>query len=313
MDLASIASGAQPQSAYDLLRPRGVHRLREGWVVSSEADVTAALTSAWLQVTAPMLPDGEAAGLVRRMARFSEGDEHVRRRALLVDLLPPVDGLQETARAGAAHELGRAEGIVDAMGLARTVPVAVLAAALRAGDVTAQVGELCDALAPSLLPKRPAGDDVAGVLRDAVAAAGPWDDEQVDAVLALLFQARDATAALIGAALLHDGGIQQVLRTQAPTQCTLRVASRDVPLGVATVPEGERVWVLLGAVQDAAPPMTFGRGRHACPGADHAVALAQGVLDALTNGGWRRVAEQSVTWEPRPNLRMPTRVLVERS
>lgn len=310
MDLTSIASSPQPRSAYDVLRPRGVHGQPQGWVVSSETDVTAALTSPLLRVTPPPLPDGAAARLVSRMARFSDGDEHVRRRALVVDLLPAVDGLREVAQARTADELGHPGGVVDAMRLARTVPVAVLAAALGAGNVTALVGELCDALAPSLLPERPPGDDAALALRDAVAAAGAWGDEQVDAVVSLLFQARDATAALIGGALLHDG---QVLAGPAPAQCTLRVASQDAPLGEATVPAGERVWVLLGAVPDASPPMTFGRGPHACPGAAQALALAHGVVDALTAGGWRLVPGQPVQWEPRPNLRVPAQVLVERS
>jgi cytochrome P450 len=70
--------------------------------------------------------------------------------------------------------------------------------------------------------------------------------------------------------------------------------------------------VLLGAVPDAAPPMAFGRGAHACPGAAQATALAHGVVEAFTTGGWR-VTGPPVQWEPRPNLRMPAQVLMERS
>jgi cytochrome P450 len=305
MDLASIASSPQPASAYDLLRPRGVHRRPQGWVVSSEPDVTAALTSRGLAVAPPPLPDGQAAQLVRRMARFSDGDEHRRRRAHVLDLLPPTDGLQEAARTRTARELGPADGVVDAMHLARTVPVTVLAAAIGAGDVATLVGELCDALAPSLLPERPSGDAAAKALRDTVAAAKPWDADQVDAAISLLFQARDATAALIGGALLRDG--------QAPTQCTWRVAAQDVSLGGATVSAGERVWVLLGAVPEATPPMTFGRGPHACPGSAHALAVAQGVVEAFLADGWRVLPGQPMRWDPRPNLRVPAQVLMERS
>jgi cytochrome P450 len=313
MQLPLIASSPQPTSTYDLLRARGVHRQPEGWAVTGAADVDAALTSPLLRVVAPAVPDGEAADLVSRMARFSDGEQHRRRRAVVEQLLPPVEGLQEAARARATQELDRAEALVDAMVLARTVPVAVLADALAAGDVGADVGELCDALAPSLLPGRPSGDDAARAVREAVTAAGCWTAEQVDAVISLLFQARDATAALIGGALLHGAPVEQVLRAQAPTQCTLRVAAQDVPLAGASVPAGDRVWVLLGSVPDAEPPMTFGRGAHACPGAAQATALARGVVEALVTGGWRRVAEQPVQWEPRPNLRMPSLVLVERS
>jgi hypothetical protein len=98
------------------------------------------------------------------------------------------------------------------------------------GPLEAEAGRLCDALAPSLLPDRPSGDAAARALHESVTAAGSWNPEQVDALISLLVQARDATAALIGGA----------------------------------------------------------------------------------TGGWR-VTGPPVQWEPRPNLRMPAQVLMERS
>jgi hypothetical protein len=59
-------------------------------------------------------------------------------------------------------------------------------------------------------------------------------------------------------------------------------------------------------------PATFGAGPHGCPGAAHASAIAGQVVTVLRDDGWRPVTGQRVEYEPRPNIRMPVRVLVTR-
>lgn len=194
--------------------------------------------------------------------------------------------------------------------------------------VSALTGQLCDALAPSLVPPPTDSscDGAARALSQLLQDVGPWDRDHVDAAAALLFQARDATAALIGAALLADGSVhpdprhrdpgvalKQALRWDAPVQCTRRTSLADLQLGGVMVAHGEPVWVVLAAAEQGAPsrPATFGAGPHACPGAAHAVALAQGVLAGLDASGWQSVVGQDVQYEPRPNLRMPAAVLVQ--
>jgi len=41
--------------------------------------------------------------------------------------------------------------------------------------------------------------------------------------------------------------------------------------------------------------------------------LAGGFVSAVLAGGWMPIPDQPVTYEPRPNLRLPFRVMVARS
>ena len=207
----------------------------------------------------------------------------------------------------------------------------MLAVALGVADsdlrrVGTLIGRLCDALAPTLDP-RPGSPDldlVVAELTSLVQPLGPRDEEQVAAAVGVLIQARDATAALIGGTLLAadhqpdgtaDQWIEQALRHQVPVQCTRRTAVADVLLGGASVPEGSAVWVMLAAAERGphSAPATFGFGPHACPGSALACQIARGFVTAVLAGGWRPVPGQPPTYEPRPNLRLPSQVLVEQS
>lgn len=203
------------------------------------------------------------------------------------------DELRAAARERtAALVAGRDE--VDVMGeLARTVPVAVLAFALGATDIDAAVAatrRLCLALAPpegsEPTDNRPEVRELATVL----GLGGDADDEETVNVVALLFQAMDATAGLIGNALRARPGPPPVTVVH-----TLRVTRA-----------GDRRTVDLGT---AGPPLPFGAGRHRCPGEAHALALVAGVLDALDAAG-AVVVDAPDTDEPRLNLRVPTRIVV---
>jgi len=329
LSAGQLATGVRLAEQHARLREQGVHRRDDGWVVARAPDVTAALLSPALTVAAADPPVGDARRLQAVMARFCDGPQHTRRRGLLEQLLPGTPGLEAAAAQRTATALRERTGVVDVMALARRVPVEVLAAALGVPPaeltaVGALVGRLCDALAPCLgAPSAEPGDGdkAAGELTAALAALGPWDDEQLTAAAGLLFQARDATAALIGAAVLDDGGpadrdpaarVEWALRHDAPVQCTRRTAVDDVALGGVTVPGGAAVWVILAAAEQGppSPPTTFGAGPHTCPGAAHAVALARGVLSALRTENWQPVPGQPVDYEPRPNLRLPATVLV---
>lgn len=328
LPLRELATCARPHEEHAALRQRGVHRREGAWVVARPDDVVEALASPALRVP-PLVPSvGEAVRLQARMARFSDGPEHLRRRALVEAVLPEVDGTEEAARRRTEAGVGR-RTTFDAMSLARTVPVAALAAAMGVvladvGGVVELVGRLSDALAPSFspLPVPPHADAAALELEERLAPIGPWDDEHVAAAAGVLFQAGDATAALIGACVSSDDGtdgdpshrIERVLHQHAPVQCTRRVAVDDVVLGGVAVPRGATLWVVLAAGErgPGTPPATFGSGPHVCPGSSLARALAGGVVAALRDGGWRPVPGQSVRHEGRPNLRLPARIVVER-
>jgi len=300
LSAGQLATGVRLAEQHAGLREQGVHQRDDGWVVARAPDVTAALMSPALTVAAADPPVGDARRLQARMARFCDGPQHTRRRGLLEQLLPGMPGLEAAAAQRTLAALRERTGVVDVMALARRVPVEVLATALGVAPaeltvIGALVGRLCDALAPCLGPPSAEpgdGDEAARELVAALAAVGRWDDEQLAAAAGLLFQARDATAALIGAAVLDDQGsadrdpaasLEWALRHDAPVQCTRRTAVDDVALGGVTVPRGASVWVILAAAEQGPPsqPATFVAGPHACPGAAHAVALAGGVLSAL--------------------------------
>jgi cytochrome P450 len=328
LPLADLATSTQPAHEYAALRGRGVHRRDGDWVVARAADVAAALASPQLRVAPPRTAAGEAARLQAHMARFSDGTDRARRRALVAALLPDHEGIERAAAQRVRAAIGTTPGTFDVMPLARTVPVAVLAAALgiapaEVGSVVAVTGRLCDGLAPTLAapPARADVDLAAGELSALLEPLGSGDYERVAAGAGVLFQARDATAALIGAAVLGADGrpgarrqVQRALRHDPPVHCTRRVALDDVQLGGVVVPRGASVWIVLAAAEDGPPraPATFGAGAHGCPGSSLAVALASGVVAALRAGGWRAVPGQPVSYEPRPNLRLPARVLMAR-
>ena len=331
--IAELATRSDPASWHETLRSLGTHARGGQWIVSTPPDVAAALTAPALQVIRPAAGAGPAADLIARMARFCDGEAHRRRRAVTVRLLPPVAAVARRAAGHAVRYLRErpTADVLDVMPLARTLPAEAIAgamgltgpAAAKAADLT---GRLCDALSAG--PRRaataptPDADTAASELCATLRPLGLSDEDEVAAAASILFQARDATAALIGAAVLAprppESGhpavrVQSVLRHQAPVQCTRRTAVADTPIGGAVIPRGADVWIFVAAAEPGnGGPATFGGGPHGCPGATAATAIAREVLTILDAGGWRPVAGQRIDYETRPNLRLPHRVLVSR-
>ena len=230
------------------------------------------------------VPPGSVAWLRASVARFSNGADHVRRRALAVDLLASVDAdsLQHKAFARTRSIVADVE-IIDVMTrIARPVPVGVLAEALGLPDVSADVVPVAAAYHPHVTPDVAAE---AALARLVAACGGPA--EPAAARIGLLVQACDATAGLVGnglfAALTGKPAEQPVLATRR------RIDGEDVTVSLAGTP--------------------FGAGPRACPGSRHAQALAAGVLEALRGF---RLTEGETTWVSAPNLRMPAVLRVTR-
>ncbi|MET8847790.1 hypothetical protein [Amycolatopsis sp. NPDC004625] len=230
------------------------------------------------------VPLGTVAWLRASVARFSNGPDHVRRRALAVDALAPVDvdalqrnAFERTSRIAAGLD------VVDVMAdIARPVPVGVLAEALGLPDVSADVVPVAAAYHPHVTPDAAAE---AALTRLIAACGGP--SERTAARIGLLVQACDATAGLIGnelfASLTGKPAGQPVLATRR------RIGGEDVSVPLAGTP--------------------FGAGPRACPGSRHAVALATGVLEALRGF---RLTERETPWVGAPNLRLPAHLWVTR-
>jgi len=137
-------------------------------------------------------------------------------------------------------------------------PVANLAAALGLPRAVAgDVGVVASCYQPHVAVAAQAD---AAVARLVSACGGAWD-EATAARIGLLVQAHDATNALIAG-------------RRPPVPATRRIG-----------PDGTELLVDLAATP-------FGAGRHACPGRDHALALAAGALGstAVTYADLQRLA-----------------------
>ncbi len=333
LPVSEIVTSAAPSRWHGPLQSLGTHQRGQAWVVSGHKGVAAALASPALSI-APQggRATGAAADLVARMARFSDGEDHHRRRAVVSGLLPPVARVTTITADRVNDYLRRRTSTFDVMPMARQLPAEVLARSLdlpvaKADRAAFLTGVLCDALTPALSSRKlppdagdAAAEELEALLRRYLDAASP---ERVDAAISILFQARDATAALIGTAVLAGSSdrdprsagqrVEQVLRRDAPVQCTRRTAVADTTIADVTVPSGAAVWIFLAtAEQGTGIPATFGSGPHGCPGAAHATAIAKQVVTVIEAEGWRPASAQRVDYEPRPNIRVPTRVLVVR-
>jgi hypothetical protein len=133
-------------------------------------------------------------------------------------------------------------------------PVAVLAEALGiAVDPTDVV-----AVAAAYQPHTAVTPEADAAVERLVAASGGTHDERTAARIGLLVQACDATAALVRTARERKTSVADVLCDEPPVRFTRRG----------------------GALVDlASAGLPFGAGPHACPGREHALALAEGLLE----------------------------------
>jgi cytochrome P450 len=237
------------------------------------------------------VPPGSFSWLRASVARFSNGDDHIRRRALALSLLETVDAsaLQPLAEAETGSAIDRhGNRRFDAISLiAKTVPVTVLA-----GELGVRVdADALQVIALGLRPGAEAGREADAAVADALGGRPP--DELEAARLGLLVQTCDATAGLIANAFLAaEPDVTRVIDRDPPVRSTRRLDSH-----------GDQVVIDLAALG-----LPFGAGAHACPGRDHALALAAGVCSTLLARCVRTADE--VIMDSAPNLQMPARLMV---
>jgi 2-methylisocitrate lyase-like PEP mutase family enzyme len=223
-------------------------------------------------------PGAGVAWLRATVARFSSGETHRRRRALVEAELARIDpaDLRERAagtpaegdlRERVVRPLAEALGMPDPDAVARDV-VLVSGAYFGGGDAASNAAVA--RLTTRLTPKDDADD---AALEGAANRIG------------LLVQACAATAALVEAA---DGGatpapVARTLRDAPPVPVMRRVAARATRVGGQEIAEGDSVVLDLATANREHPvPLTFGAPPRACPGRAHALALADGLLGRTT-------------------------------
>ncbi|MFF7994231.1 hypothetical protein ACFZDG_31180 [Kitasatospora xanthocidica] len=273
-------------------------------------DVTAALADpALVPLPAAPVAPGAPAGVARlraAVARFSSGEPHARRRALVLADLSRLDpaalrvaaaaGFDPDVRLRVVRVLAAALGLADPEAVARdvaTVARSYFADAPDDPEADAAVARLLPAMSGG--PGRATGeqpDEEADEETDEEAdeetdeqpdeeADEETDEEAAANRIGLLVQACDATAALVDRARRHGDGPAGVLREDPPVPVMRRLAAQATEVGGVAVPAGAQVVLDIAAAQTAAPDgvaLTFGARPRICPGRSHALAIAEGIL-----------------------------------
>lgn len=245
------------------------------------------------------------------VARFSTGSAHTRRRAIATTQLSTIDiaALRESARTTTIERL--TPGLDLMTDIARTLPTELLAAAL---DLPAATPPRIAAIARAYPTGTPDPEADA-----AIELLAPDTSEETAASIALLAQAIDATAGLIGNAaflMLHhqlddpaEAIIAETLRHASPVRATKRLAATGDPIHIDLTAANRDPDVFrepdqfdpTRANRDA--HLDYGSGPHTCPGRDVATAITAGILDAIRDC---RLLTQTLTYAPPANLRIPT-------
>ncbi|AUH41197.1 isocitrate lyase/PEP mutase family protein [Streptomyces sp. CMB-StM0423] len=238
------------------------------------ADIAAALADPALVPELPAAAGGRAgagmAWLRGTVARFSSGEAHRRRRALVEAELARLEpaALRRAVPAGPEGEV-------------RVRVVRTLAEALGMPEPGA-VAEAVTVVAGAYFGGGDADADEAVEWLVAQMALPPADEAALEAAanrIGLLVQACAATAALVEAAAGGDVPLARLLREVPPVAAMRRVAARATRVAGREIAEGDVVLLDLATANRAHPvPLAFGAPPRVCPGRAHALALADGLL-----------------------------------
>jgi cytochrome P450 len=302
------------------------------WVASSARVVLEALASGALRVrpaaeAVPRIMEGTAVGeIFARMVRMSDGERHGQLRQ-------EVSALTDSIHLERVGEVvfDAQDDSFDALMFEFPVHAVTTLLGVQVGDPAAlsrNAGALARAIAPGSTR-----DDVlrAGLAVDELHAAFKprfGDDTLRANAIALLFQTHDATAGLIGNALvhlaqapssvralaLHDEDalarfVAEIARLDSPVHNTRRFAAENTQVGELAVSEGDVILLLLAAAnrdpQGQGETFTFGAGRHACIAARLAIAIACSAILRLVAARVDVAAVERRGFLPAQNVRIP--------
>lgn len=292
---------------------------------------------------------GSAGDIFGALVRMNEGVQaHERPKLALHKALAAVD---VDAVAQRARELSGKSMPEDAQGLsawAFQVPVQTVASLLgfvdaQLADVSGWMQRFVACLSPLSTPQQireahdaartlieemkllvaaQGGDGLIGAVLKEAKHVG-WD--RADAIVAnlvgLLSQTFDATAGLVGNAIvalartdrLHwpasadaRAFVDAVVLNDPPVQNTRRFAACDMQFEDQRIQQGAALLVVLAAAsRDSGRPFGFGQGRHACPGQLLATTIASAAVSDLLASP--ELLTQDLRWHYRPsaNARIP--------
>jgi unspecific monooxygenase len=176
----------------------------------------------------------------------------------------------------------------------------------------ARVHDLVQGIAPGASRDAIARADAACVVLMAQGESEGLSRVQAANRIALMQQARDATAGLIGnciAALqrtpeqaIDTAWVTDVARRDPAVHNTRRFAARDLVLAGQPIAAGQGVLLVL---VDEEGGLAFGHGAHACPGERIALGIATAALRALQSAGALRRFGPVRGYRPLPNARIP--------
>lgn len=248
-------------------------------VLTDPEEIVAALEAPAL--VPPSSPDSSRGSTTRlrgSMARFSRPDDHAARRGAVVDAIARID-LARVRAAALAFTSSRLTGEpLDALAaIGRVVPTEALASCLGLSGAPARLVADVDALAAVIgrgeaatADSDAAVDRLLLLCRDHPAGAV--------AVVSLLYQNCDATAALVAATLASVA----TGRPAAPAvPRTRRVAVEGVVVAGHHIVAGSEVVVEIGSAG-----LPFGAGPHQCPGRELAEQLVAGIVAAIDDAGY---------------------------
>lgn len=292
------------------------------WVASGAALVREALLQPALRVRPPAEPvpaplRGTATGEVfAQLVRMNDGAFHAQHRPAVAAAAARWDGRSAAEAAGAAVRDLAPRLAPDA--LLTAVPVQAMARLL---GVPAKELDACVGWVQAFTRGIAAGADpqaIAAADAAAVALMAQGEREGLDRVraanrIALMQQALDATAGLVGNAIhaLRQGGpqalegtafVEQVARRDPAIHNTRRFAAEDLALGGRRIAAGQGVVLVL---VDEEGTLGFGHGGHACPGERIALHIAAAALRTLQSTGALQAFGPVRGYRPLPNARIP--------
>ena len=262
-------------------------------ILTRHSDVTAALAEPRCVVpAAPALGSGvNGIGWLRSsVSRFSTGDTHIRRRALVRAALSDVDPTTLRRRASElTHEP------------LELVPVTALAEAL---GIRPPVASLVATIARGYFPNSDSGAETDVAVDALVTVLNGRYDDATAATIGILVQAHEATVGLVVNTLAAyaraeasapvEAMLAETLRHDPPVRAMRRICARPyldhaagtlLLLDIAAANRDPDVFADPDRFDpyrpDAERHVTLGAGLRPCPGRDHVTALAAGIIEAV--------------------------------